>query len=179
MLPGGVSGGAVAGAGAGGRETVPEVEFLLLDAWLARLVGFDVVGEEIAPVIVGHVIHVGLRTRGYAVFFDGADVVGFPVVIPGKNLLCQFPSQFRQMKGGNEILVCSPLRIEVALLAPAASGCATYRLRAMSSSCRTGAAWCRTRGTLASCMPLERWLTSTANRSRRFCQRRPQSMRPS
>ena len=61
-LPGRVSGGAVAGAGGGGRETVPKVELLLLDAWLARLVGFDVVGEEIAPVIVGHVIHVGLRT---------------------------------------------------------------------------------------------------------------------
>lgn len=61
-LPGRVSGGAVAGAGGGGRETVPEVEFLLLDAWLARLVGLDIVREEITPVIVGHIIHVGLCT---------------------------------------------------------------------------------------------------------------------
>ena len=91
------------------------MEFFFLDAGLARFVGFDVVGEEIAPVIVGHVVDVGLRTGGYAVFFDGADVVGFSVVIPGKNLLCQFPSQFRQVKGRNEILVCSPLRTGVAL----------------------------------------------------------------
>ena len=114
-LPGRVSGGAVAGTGTGGGETVPEVKLLLLDARLAGLVGLDVVGEEIAPVVVGHVVYVGLGTGGDAVFFDGADVVGFAVVIPGKNLLCQFPSQFRRMKGRDEILVCLPLRTGAAL----------------------------------------------------------------
>ena len=59
----------------------------------------DVVGEEIAPVIVWHVIHVRFRALRDTLFLDGADVMGFSVVIPGKNLLRQFPSQFRRMKG--------------------------------------------------------------------------------
>ena len=75
------------------------MEGLFLDARLAGLVGLDVVREEIAPVIVGHVVHVGLRTGGDAVFFDGADVVGFSVVIPGKNLLCQFPFSVQADEG--------------------------------------------------------------------------------
>ena len=85
-LPRRVSCCAVAGARGGGGETVPEVEFFFLDALLAGLVRVNVVGEEVAPVIVGHVIHVTLCAIGDALFFDGADVVGFAVVIPGKNL---------------------------------------------------------------------------------------------
>ncbi len=85
-LPRGVSGRAVAGARGGGGEPIPEVELLFRDAGLAGLVGLDVVGEEIAPVVVGHVGYVALGAVGDPVFFDGADVVGFAVVIPGKNL---------------------------------------------------------------------------------------------
>ncbi len=62
------------------------MELLFRDAGLAGLVGLDVVGEEIAPVVVGHVGHVTLGAVGDPLFLDGADVVGFAVVIPGKNL---------------------------------------------------------------------------------------------
>lgn len=85
-LPWGVSGSAVAGAGGSGGETVPEVELLLCDLWLAGLIGLDVVREEIAPVIMGHVVHIGLRAIRDALFFDGADIVTLSVIIPGKNL---------------------------------------------------------------------------------------------
>ena len=90
-LPWRVAGCAVAGTGRGGRESVPEVQFFLLDAGLAGFVGLDVVGEEVAPVVVRHVGYVALGVGGDAGFADGAYVVGFTVVIPGKNLLCQFP----------------------------------------------------------------------------------------
>ena len=85
-LPRRVPCSAIAGARSGGGETVPEVEFLFLDPWLAGLVGLDVVREEIAPVIVGHVVHVLLRALGDAMFSDWTDVVGLSVIIPGKNL---------------------------------------------------------------------------------------------
>ena len=45
------------------------------------------------------VIHLRFRALRDTLFLDGADVMGFSVVIPGKNLLRQFPSQFRRMKG--------------------------------------------------------------------------------
>lgn len=127
---------AIARAGGSGGETVPKVELLFCDMWLAGLIGLDVVREEIAPVIMGHVVHVGLRAIRDALFFDGADIVRFSVVIPGNNLLCQSPSQFRQMKGCNESLGCSPQQIEVALGGPAANVCATCRLLAKSNFCR-------------------------------------------
>ena len=138
-LPWRVSCSAVAGARGGRRETVPEVELLFSEAWLTGLVGLYVVGEEIAPVIMGHIVYVSLRALGNALLFDGADVVGLSVVIPGKNLLCQFPLWFRQAKRCNETLRCLPLQIEAALGAPAASGCATYHLLARPNSCCTGA----------------------------------------
>lgn len=94
-LPWGVSCSAVTGAGGSGGETVPEVELLLCDVWLASLIDLNVVREKIAPVIVGHVVHVGLRAIRDTLFFDRADIVGLSVVIPGNNLLCQFPSQLR------------------------------------------------------------------------------------
>ena len=85
-LPRSVSRGAVAGSCGGGREAVPEVELLFFDSRLAGFVGLDVVGEEIAPVVVRHVVDVGLGALGDTLFSDRADVVGFSVVIPGKNL---------------------------------------------------------------------------------------------
>lgn len=97
-LPRSIPCSAVAGTRSGRGETVPEVELLFRDAWLAGLVGLDVVREEVAPVIVGHVVHVFLRALGNTLFSDWANIVGLSIVIPGKNLLCQFPSQFRQVK---------------------------------------------------------------------------------
>lgn len=139
-LPRRVPGSAVAGPGGGGGETVPEVDLLFCDGCLAGLVCLDVVGEEIAPVVVGHVVYVCLRAVWDTLFFDGANVVGFAVVIPGKNLLCQFPLKFRQVKGCSDILGPLPLQIEAALGAPAANGYATCRPLARPSSCHTGAA---------------------------------------
>ena len=86
-----ISCSAVAGARGGGGETVPEMELLLCDAWLAGFVGLDVVGEKITPVVVGHVIDIALRAMRDTLFSDRADIVGLSVVIPGKNLLCQSP----------------------------------------------------------------------------------------
>lgn len=44
-LPGSISCGSVAGTGGGGGETIPEVELLFCDSWLAGLVGLYVVRE--------------------------------------------------------------------------------------------------------------------------------------
>ena len=85
-LPRRVSCSAVAGPGGGGGETVPEVELLFRDGCLAGFIGLDVVGEKIAPVVVGHVVHVCLRALRDTLFFDGTDIVRLAVVIPGKNL---------------------------------------------------------------------------------------------
>ena len=85
-LPRRVSCSAVTGSGSGGRETVPEVQLLFSDAWLTGLVGLDIVREEITPVIVGHVVHVALRAVGDPRLSNGTNVVGFSIVIPGKNL---------------------------------------------------------------------------------------------
>lgn len=63
-----------------------------------------------------------------------------------------------------------PLQIEAALEAPAANGCATCHLLAMSSSYCIAASWCRTTGLLASCRPWEPRLTAKLYRSHRFCQ---------
>lgn len=178
-LPRRVSCSTVARARGGRRETVPEMELLFSDTWLAGLVGLDIVGEEIAPVIVGHVVHVCLRALGNTLFFDRADVMGLSVVIPGKNLLCQSPFQFRQVRRCSEIPRCLPLQIEAALGAPAASDCATYHPLARPSSCCTGAGSCRTTEKPASCRPWEPQLTAKLNQSHRFCQRRPEPMRPS
>lgn len=178
-LPRSVSRSAVAGARRGWGETVPEVELLFRDAWPAGFVGLDVIGKKITPVVVGHVIDVGLGSLRNPLFFDGTDIVRFAVVIPGKNLLCQFPFQFRQVKRCDEILGRSPLQIEAALAAPAASGCATNRLLATSNSCCTVAVWCRTTETLASCRPWEPRPNAKLNLIDRFCRRRPEPMRPS
>lgn len=94
-LPRSIARGSVVRTGGGGRESIPEVELLFRDARLAGLVGLDVVGKKVTPVIVRHIVHVSLRPLGDTLFFDGADIMGFSVVIPGKNLLCQFPFQFR------------------------------------------------------------------------------------
>ena len=67
------------------------MEFLFCDPWPTSLVRLDIVRKEIAPVVVGHVINVGFGLLWNTLFLDWADVVGFSVVIPGKNLLCQFP----------------------------------------------------------------------------------------
>lgn len=89
----GVNGGAVprraaGGAGVGGVEAVPEDELLGFDGGggrVAALVGVDVVGEDVAPVVVRHVVDVALgavRDAGP----DGADVVRFAVIVPGDDL---------------------------------------------------------------------------------------------
>ena len=90
-LPRRVACSSVAGTGRGGRETVPEVELLFCDPWLTGLVRLDVIREEITPVVVRHVIDIGFGALWNTLFLDWADIVGFAVVIPGKNLLCQFP----------------------------------------------------------------------------------------
>lgn len=90
-LPWRVACSSVAGARGGGGETVPEVKLLFRDSWLASLVGLDIVWEKITPVVVRHVVNVGLGSLRNALFFNRADIVGFSVVIPGKNLLYQFP----------------------------------------------------------------------------------------
>lgn len=178
-LPRSIPCGSVAGTRSGGREAIPEVELLFRDLRLTGLVGLDVVGKKITPVVVWHVIDVGLGSLRNTLFFNGADVVRFSVIIPGKNLLCQFPFWFRQVKSCNEILECSPLQIEAALGAPAASDCATCRLLARPNFCCTGADSCRTMEILASYRPWELRLTAKLNRRHRFCQRRPEPMRPS
>ena len=85
-LPRRIPCGAVAGPGGCWGETVPEVELLFCDGCLAGFVCLDVVGEEIAPMVMGHVVHICLRAVWDTFFFDGTNVVGFAVVIPGKNL---------------------------------------------------------------------------------------------
>ena len=130
-------------------------------------------------MVVGHVVDIGLGSLWNTLFSDWADIVGFSIVIPGKNLLCQFPFQFRRMKRCKEILGCSPLQIEAALGAPAASDCATCHLLAKSNSCCTAAGWCRTTELLASCRPWEPRLTAKLYRSHQFCQQRLEPMRPS
>ena len=54
---------------------------------LAVSVGGDVLGEEVAPVVVGGVVDVMVGVCGDAGRADGADVVGFAVVVPGDDLL--------------------------------------------------------------------------------------------
>lgn len=90
-LPRRIACSSVAGTGSGGGKAIPEVELLFCDSWLTGLVRLDVVREEIAPVVVGHVINIGLGALWNTLFLDWADIVGFAVVIPGKNLLCQSP----------------------------------------------------------------------------------------
>lgn len=91
----GVDGGTVAGGAAGGArvsrvQPVPEGELLGVrgdggDGGVAALVGVDVVREDVAPVVVRHVVDVALGAGGDA-RPDGADVVRFAVVIPGDDL---------------------------------------------------------------------------------------------
>ena len=130
-------------------------------------------------MVVWHVIDVGLSSLWNTLFSNGTDVVRFSVIIPGKNLLRQSPCKFRQAKNCNESLGCSPLQIEAALGAPAASDCATCRLLARPSFCCTEADSCRTMEILASYRPWELRLTAKLNRRHRFCQPRPEPMRPS
>ena len=74
-LPGSVSSGSIAGTGGGGGETIPEVELLFCDSWLAGLVGLYVVREEITPVVMRHVVNVVLGSLWNTLFFYGADIV--------------------------------------------------------------------------------------------------------
>lgn len=76
----------VAGARGHGEGIVPEMECLFCDAGLARLVGLDVVREEVTLVIMGHIVHVGMCAIENTLFVDRADIVAFSVIIPGKNL---------------------------------------------------------------------------------------------
>lgn len=62
------------------------MELLLCDSGLPGLVGLDVVWEEITPVVVRHVVDIGLGSLRDTLFFDRANVMGFSVIIPGKNL---------------------------------------------------------------------------------------------
>lgn len=80
---------ATCGARLRGVNTIPEDELFLVDGvggGVGALVGVDVVGEEVAPAVVRHVVDVGLGAFGDAGGADGADVVGFAVVVPGDDL---------------------------------------------------------------------------------------------
>ena len=102
----GVDGGVVArraarGAGARGVQPVPEDEFLGVDGeggGVAAFVGVDVVGEDVAPVVVRHVVDVALGAGGDA-GPDGADVVRFAVVVPGDDLWGTLVSGFARCQG--------------------------------------------------------------------------------
>ena len=62
------------------------MELLLCDSWLTSLVGLDIVWEEITPVVVRHIVDIGLGSLRDTLFFYRANVMGFSVIIPGKNL---------------------------------------------------------------------------------------------
>ena len=62
------------------------MELLFCDAGLPCLVGLDVVWEEITPVVVRQVVDIGLGSLRDTLFSDRSNVMGFSVVIPGKNL---------------------------------------------------------------------------------------------
>ena len=80
--------GAAVGAGRG------RVRAVVVDNLLSRgvggfavFVGGDVLGEKVAPVVVRVVVDVAIGVGGDARGADGADVVGFTVVVPGDDLL--------------------------------------------------------------------------------------------
>ncbi len=79
-------GAAVGTRGHGVRAVVVDE---LLDGGVrsdAVFVRGDVLGEEVAPVVVRVVVNVAVGVCGNARGADGADVVGFAIVIPGDDL---------------------------------------------------------------------------------------------
>lgn len=52
----------------------------------AGFIGGDVLREEVAPVVVRVVVDIAVGVGGDAGGADGADVVGFAVVVPGDDL---------------------------------------------------------------------------------------------
>jgi len=88
-LPVRITGGPVGAAGAGWVGAVRVDDFFLGDGEGGRvsvLVGVDVVGEDLAPAIVGHVGDVLFGAGGEGLVVKGPDVVGFTEVVPGQDL---------------------------------------------------------------------------------------------
>ena len=87
----GSAGDAAVGPAVGARRC--GVGAVVIDDFLGRgvrraavLVCGDVLGKEVAPVVVGVLVDVAVGVGGDAGGTDGADVVGFAVVVPGDNL---------------------------------------------------------------------------------------------
>lgn len=88
-LPVRVAGGAAGAAGAGRVGAVRVDDLLRGDGeggGVPVLVGVDVVGEEVAPAVVGHVGDVLFGAGGEGFGVKGADVVRFTKVVPGQDL---------------------------------------------------------------------------------------------
>ena len=82
----GAVGSAVLASGHGVRSVVDDDLLVLGSHGLAVLVCGDVLREEITPVVVRVVVDVAVRVCNNAGRSDGADVVGFSIVVPGNDL---------------------------------------------------------------------------------------------